>query len=231
MGQRLSAMRDERILVIEDEPMVAQVVERYLRRDGYDVLAVNDGDRALDYFKRFQPDLVLLDLMLPGMELCRQLRARSPTPVIMLTARGDELDKLLGLGLGADDYVTKPFSPRELAARLKAVLRRTNMGSPLDSEALRFGDLRINARTRSVEDGRQHIELTAREFDLLYYLVTRRCPSRRLKAGTSLPSSAIASISGEARSPTSNSSNVSRWVAATGGDKGWLSVRFVIVTR
>ena len=155
--------------------MVAEVVERYLRRDGYDVRVVHDGRAALDVFDRFQPDLVVLDLMLPGvdgMEVCRRVRAQGQTPVIMLTARGEEIDKLLGLELGADDYVTKPFSPRELAARVKAVLRRAGGGAQVDGDALRFGELRINGRTRAVEDRRGAVTLTAREFDLLFYLAS-----------------------------------------------------------
>src|SRR5712691_6295803 len=115
-------MGQERILVVEDEPMVAEVVERYLRRDGCEVSVVHEGDAALNAIDRFQPDLIVLDLMLPGvdgMEICRRVRARSSTPIIMLTARSEEVDKLVGLQVGADDYVTKPFSPRELVARVK----------------------------------------------------------------------------------------------------------------
>src|SRR5215216_5016684 len=123
-------MGEDRIRVVEDEPMVAEVVERYLRRDGHLVRVEHDGGAALAAVDEFQPDLIVLDLMLPGvdgLEVCRRVRARSETPVIMLTARGEELDKLVGLELGADDYVTKPFSPRELAARVKAVFRREQL--------------------------------------------------------------------------------------------------------
>ena len=168
-------MAEERVLVVEDEPMVAEVVERYLRRDGYTVSVVHDGDKAMDAFERFQPDLIVLDLMLPGLdgtEICRRVRARSQTSIIMLTARGEETDKIVGLGMGADDYVTKPFSPRELAARVKAVLRRAKNNVEADGDHLRFGDLRINGRTRKVEDHRGPIELTAREFDLLFHLAS-----------------------------------------------------------
>ena len=168
-------MAEERVLVVEDEPMVAEVVERYLRRDGYTVSVVHDGDKAMDAFERFQPDLIVLDLMLPGLdgtEICRRVRARSQTSIIMLTARGEETDKIVGLGMGADDYVTKPFSPRELAARVKAVLRRAKNNVEADVDHLRFGDLRINGRTRKVEDHRGPIELTAREFDLLFHLAS-----------------------------------------------------------
>jgi DNA-binding response OmpR family regulator len=166
----------ERILVVEDEAMVAEVVERYLRRDGHEVRVAHDGYAALDVFERFQPDLIVLDLMLPGidgMEVCRRVRERSQTPVIMLTARGQEIDKLHGLSIGADDYVTKPFSPRELAARVQAVLRRAHASSNGDGDAIVFDGLRINGRERTVEDGRGPVRLTAREFDLLYYLARR----------------------------------------------------------
>ena len=155
--------------------MVAEVVQRYLRRDGHEVQVVRDGNAALETFDRFQPDLIVLDVMLPGIdgfEVCRRVRARSQTPVIMLTARGEEIDKLVGLGLGADDYVTKPFSPRELAARVKAMLRRAAQHPQVEGELLRFDDLRINGGMRTVEDRRGSIELTAREFDLLFYLAS-----------------------------------------------------------
>ncbi len=165
----------QRILIVEDEPMVAEVVERYLRRDGHEVFIASDGHAALEAFERVRPDLLVLDLMLPGidgMEICRRVRARGETPVIMLTARGEEIDKLLGLSLGADDYLTKPFSPRELAARVTAVLRRTAGRTSPDGETLRFDGLRINGLTRTVADQRGPISLTAREFDLLLYLAS-----------------------------------------------------------
>jgi DNA-binding response OmpR family regulator len=165
----------ERVLIVEDEPMVAEVVQRYLSRDGYDVRVEHDGAAGLDAARQWQPDLVVLDLMLPrmpGIDVCRQLRADGDTPVIILTARGDEVDKLLGLHLGADDYVTKPFSPRELAARVRAVLRRSARSDSTagDAESLRHGSLHINARSRAVRDHRGPIDLTAREFDLLFHL-------------------------------------------------------------
>jgi DNA-binding response OmpR family regulator len=168
-------MSPGRILVVEDEPMVAEVVERYLRRDGYDVDVVHDGAAALLAFDTFRPDLMVLDLMLPeldGMEVCRFVRSRTETPIIMLTARGEEVDKIVGLELGADDYITKPFSPRELAARVRAVLRRTAQQPSVDGETLRFGELRINAANRRVDDAQGEICLTAREFDLLHFLAS-----------------------------------------------------------
>ena len=155
--------------------MVAEVVERYLRRDGYDVTIVHDGKAALDEFQTFAPDLVVLDLMLPkidGREVCRRIRSRSQTPVIMLTARGEEIDKLVGLELGADDYVTKPFSPRELVARVKAVLRRSGKRDDRDNDVLRFDDLEMSGSARTVENKNGPVHLTAREFDLLYFLAS-----------------------------------------------------------
>lgn len=168
-----------RVLVVEDEPMVAEVVERYLRRDGFEVKMADDGLQALELFRGWVPDLVILDLMLPqmdGLEVCRRMRAASETPIIMLTARGDEPDRLLGLGLGADDYVTKPFSPRELAARARAVLRRSAGAGAAAGEILRFGNLLVNGLSRKVEKDGRLIELTAKEFDLLFFLA--RQPGR-----------------------------------------------------
>jgi DNA-binding response OmpR family regulator len=155
--------------------MVAEVVERYLRRDGYDVGVVHDGRAALSAYDSFAPDLIVLDLMLPevdGIEVCRRVRERARTPIIMLTARSEEVDKLLGLEIGADDYVTKPFSPRELAARVKAVLRRGAGSAAANGDTLRFGNLRISASTRRVEGPSGDIALTAREFDLLHFLAS-----------------------------------------------------------
>ena len=159
------------ILVVEDEPMVAEVVERYLAHEGYRVEAVRDGDAAWAAFQRLQPDLVVLDVMLPGrdgFDLCRAIRGVSPAAVIMLTARTDEVDKLDALGLGADDYVTKPFSPRELVARAKAVLRRTKAAET--GATLRVGPVVLDGRRRSCRAPGGEIVLGAREFDLLWYL-------------------------------------------------------------
>jgi DNA-binding response OmpR family regulator len=166
----------ERILLVEDEAIMAEVVARYLGQAGYAVDVATTGPEALAIFHARQPRLVLLDVMLPGgidgFEICQQIRATARTPVIMLTARVEEVDKLLGLGLGADDYVTKPFSPRELVARVKAVLRRSaSVGHPSSADDdLVFGGLRINPATRTIANARGPAELTAREFDLLLYL-------------------------------------------------------------
>jgi DNA-binding response OmpR family regulator len=162
-----------RILVVEDEPMVAEVVERYLRRDGHDVTLAFDGESALQHFAKERADLVILDLMLPrldGSAVCRQIRARSDVPIIMLTARAEERDRLQGLDLGADDYVTKPFSPREVAARVRAVLRRTSHGE--SPRFLEYDGLQIDGRRRAVSVDGRAVALTAREFDILYHLAS-----------------------------------------------------------
>lgn len=160
-----------RILMVEDEPTVCDVVVRYLRREGYQVEAAGDGAEGLRMARLLQPDLVILDLMLPsldGLEVCRQLRATHEMPVIMLTAKTDESDVVTGLALGADDYVRKPFSPPELIARVKAVLRRGRASS--GASAVQFGELRIDATGRSACRGEVALELTAKEFDLLWHL-------------------------------------------------------------
>jgi len=167
---------NERILLIEDEAMVAEVVRRYLERDGYTVSHVSDGAAALSTAKAFAPDLVVLDVMLPhrdGLDILRDLRTDGPRPaVIMLTARDEEIDKILGLGLGADDYVAKPFSPGELVARIKAVLRRTSLSAVPAGTAQRLhvADLDIDLESRRVLRDGATIELTAREFDLLAHM-------------------------------------------------------------
>ena len=160
------------VLVVDDEPIVREVVVSYLQREGYRTLEAADGDRARALVESESPHLVVLDVMLPGtdgLELCRWIRARSALPVIMLTARGDEADRIVGLELGADDYVTKPFSPRELAARVRTVLRRSTREIP-KAERLDFDGLSVDARTRDVTRNGRVLSLTAREFDLLWFL-------------------------------------------------------------
>ena len=162
------------VLVVDDEPIVRDVVVRYLEREGYATLEAGDGDDARRLVERESPDLVVLDVMLPGtdgLELCRWIRARSELPVIMLTARGEEADRIVGLELGADDYVTKPFSPRELAARVRTVLRRSRSG-PLAAARLSFGGIALDAHTREVRKGEAEVRLTAKEFDLLWFLAS-----------------------------------------------------------
>jgi two-component system, OmpR family, response regulator ResD len=162
------------VLVVDDEPIVREVVVRYLEREGYKTLEAGDGDLARRLVEQHSPSLVVLDLMLPGidgLELCRWIRGRSDLPIIMLTARGEEADRIVGLELGADDYVTKPFSPRELATRVRTVLRRSTPEAKR-AERLAFGDLVIDARTREVTKARAELRLTVKEFDLLWFFAS-----------------------------------------------------------
>ena len=162
-----------RILVVDDEPTVREVVVHYLERDGYIVHQLDRGDLVEQAVATFQPDLIVLDIMLPGISGLDVLRSMGTTriPVIMLTARVEEADRVLGLELGADDYVTKPFSPRELVARVRTVLRRAQPPSDVD-ETLRFEDLVIERRSREVTIASGVVALTAKEFDLLAFLAT-----------------------------------------------------------
>jgi DNA-binding response OmpR family regulator len=165
---------DNQILVVEDEPSVGEVLQLYLRRAGYSVSIIKDGQKALAALQEALPALVVLDLMLPGVdgwEIIRQLRARSDVPVIMLTARREEIDRIAGLELGADDYVVKPFSPQELVSRVRAVLRRAHAPAAGErGQSLEFGELRIDPQSRLVSVAGLEKSLTAREFDLLYLL-------------------------------------------------------------
>jgi DNA-binding response OmpR family regulator len=162
------------ILVVEDEPSIGEVAALYLKRAGYQVTNVLDGEAALAALARQLPDLVVLDLMLPkidGYEITRWLRQQGDTPIIMLTARREEADRIAGLEMGADDYVVKPFSPQELVSRVRAVLRRTRGGlGPSGESPLAHGDLQIDPRTRLVVVAGKECALTAKEFDLLYLL-------------------------------------------------------------
>jgi two-component system response regulator ResD len=163
-----------RVLIVDDEPNIREVVGLYLRRDGHDVVSATDGEEAIEVFRAREPDLVVLDLALPkisGLEVCRRMRADRRVPLIMLTARGEEEERIVGLSLGADDYVVKPFSPRELAARVAAVLRRVEGASgSVDQRVLSFDELRIDPNTREVLVRGEPVTLTATEFDLLYRL-------------------------------------------------------------
>jgi DNA-binding response OmpR family regulator len=162
------------VLVVDDEPIVREVVVRYLQREGFRTLEAGDGHLARRLVEKHSPSLVVLDLMLPGvdgLELCRWIRSRSDLPVIMLTARGDEADRIVGLELGADDYVTKPFSPRELAARVRTVLRRAKP-EPTRDARLVFDDLVVDPSAREVLKQGEPLRLTAKEFDLLHFLAS-----------------------------------------------------------
>ena len=166
-------------LVVDDEPSLVRVVEGYLNKDGFDVRTAGDGETALTLARESEPDLVVLDLGLPGMdgvEVCRELRTFSRCYILMLTARADEVDVLIGLGVGADDYVTKPFSPRQLMARVGVLLRRprTGISAESDSEAQRtFGDLVIDPAAHEVRVGTSVVPLTRMEYDLLDVLSSR----------------------------------------------------------
>lgn len=166
-----------KILVVDDEPNIREVVGLYLRQDGHAVVVAADGEEALRLYRQARPDLVVLDLMLPGLsglEVCRRIQGERRVPLIMLTAKGEEEDRIVGLGVGADDYVVKPFSPRELVARVAAVLRRVNEASagPANGEVLSFGELQINPNTRIVTVQGDPVALTAREFDLLHHMAS-----------------------------------------------------------
>jgi DNA-binding response OmpR family regulator len=166
----------ELILVVDDEPNIIELARLYLEKEGFRVAEAAGGEEALRLFEEMSPALIVLDIMIPepdGWEVCRRIRSRSSLPIIMLTAREDEVDKVVGLELGADDYLTKPFSPRELVARVKAVLRRTRPVSE-SQEVLHAGDLVIDASRRRVTQGEREVELTPREFDLLYTLALNR---------------------------------------------------------
>jgi two-component system, OmpR family, alkaline phosphatase synthesis response regulator PhoP len=162
------------ILLVDDEPSIIQLARMYLERDGFQTTSAGDGEKALEAVERLKPALVVLDIMLPkldGLEVCRQLRGRgNPVPIIMLTARDEDIDKILGLELGADDYLTKPFNPRELVARVKAILRRMEREMPPDAVSLRLADLVIDATRHEVTLNDLPISLRAQEFDLLFAL-------------------------------------------------------------
>ena len=161
------------VVVVEDDPHIADLVDLYLRREGYRVLLAGDGEKGLEIFKQEDPWIVILDVGLPGTRdgfaVCREIRSRSSVPVLFLTARDDEVDRVLGLELGADDYLVKPFSPRELVARVRAILRRTREG-PAPQEVVTVGDLEVDLRRREARRSGAVVALTTREFDLLAFL-------------------------------------------------------------
>jgi DNA-binding response OmpR family regulator len=162
------------VLIVDDDPIVRDIVVRYLERDGFRTLTAADGDAARKVLEQASPSLVVLDVMLPGtdgLSLCRWIRASSDLPVILLTARGEEADRIVGLELGADDYVTKPFSPRELATRVRTVLRRASSTTPA-AERIEVGELRLDAASREVHRAGRALQLTVKEFDLLWFLAS-----------------------------------------------------------
>ncbi|MEL7672725.1 MAG: response regulator transcription factor [Chloroflexota bacterium] len=171
-------MAHELILLVDDEPHIVELARLYLQQEGFRVASAEDGLTALERARAQPPDLMVLDLMLPrldGWEVCKRIRAESDLPILMLTARDDDIDKIVGLELGADDYMTKPFNPRELVARVKAILRRTGprFAAP-DGQPLRAGNLTIDPARRVVTVGGRAVDLRAKEFDLLLALVENR---------------------------------------------------------
>jgi len=163
-------MAGERILVVDDEPNIVDLARMYLEKEGYRVESASDGAQALERIQAREPALIVLDLMLPevdGFEVCRRTRASSDVPIIMLTARDEDVDKIVGLELGADDYLTKPFNPRELVARVKAILRRRDSSMRPNDKPLHVADLTIDPARREVTVGGEPIEFRAKEFDLL----------------------------------------------------------------
>ena len=161
------------VVVVEDDPHIADLVDLYLRREGFRVLLAGDGEKGLELFKQSDPCFVILDVGLPGrkdgFDVCREIRSRGTVPVLFLTARDDEVDRVLGLEMGADDYLTKPFSPRELVARVRAILRRTQEG-PSPQEVITLGQLEVDLRRREVRQRGTAVSLTTREFDLIAFL-------------------------------------------------------------
>lgn len=170
-------MSNEKILIVEDEIDLAKMVGKYLKNEGFDINIANDGEEALDKFRSFKPQLVLLDIMLPkidGMELCRIIRSKSDVPVIMLSAKNGDIDKVLSLGLGADDYITKPFSAVELIARVKAHIRRyvkfPNTNCSAENNIIKINALKINIAAYTAEVNDKKLNLTSKEFKILSFL-------------------------------------------------------------
>ncbi len=172
------AAKAESILIVEDEPSIASFVSLYLKKAGYAVRAVESGEDALTEMSADPPSLVVLDLMLPGIdgiEVCRAIRKTSDVPILMLTARDEDVDKIIGLEVGADDYLTKPFNPRELVARVKSILRRAMPERrPVESAVIQHGDLTVDAGRREVRVGKDEVQLAPKEFDLLWELLDHR---------------------------------------------------------
>ena len=170
-------MAGELILVVDDEANILDLARLYLEREGYRVDEAMDGQQALDKIESLEPALVILDIMLPevdGFDVCRRVRAKSDVPIIMLTARDDDVDKIVGLEVGADDYMTKPFNPRELVARVKAILRRAESAPRRDDSPIHIGDLTIDPARREINVAGQAIETRTKEFDLLLTLVEHK---------------------------------------------------------
>ncbi len=203
----------EKILVVDDEVKIVRVVRAYLEREGYRVLEAHDGKEALEVARREKPELVVLDLMLPeisGWDVCRTLRQETSIPILMLTARDDDTDKIVGLELGADDYVTKPFNPKELVARVRAILRR--VGRQPVGETILSGDLRIDLQKREVLVGSKEVHLTPTEFDLLKVMAEH--PGRVFTRAQLLDTAAGVSFEGYDRAVDSHIKNLRQKIEA-----------------
>ena len=169
-------MMDKKILVIDDDTNICEMLKIYLENEGYEVKTANDGVEGINYFKMYDPDLVLLDIMMPkkdGKEVCREIREIAPKPVIMITAKGEVFDKVLGLELGADDYMVKPFDLKELSARIKAVLRRyQNYAAPNDDEVIKFENIEISLQKYELKLRGKSVDIPPKELELLYFLAS-----------------------------------------------------------
>ena len=169
-------MMDKKILVIDDDTNICEMLKIYLENEGYEVKTANDGVEGINYFKMYEPDLVLLDIMMPkkdGKEVCREIREIAPKPVIMITAKGEVFDKVLGLELGADDYMVKPFDLKELSARIKAVLRRyQNYTNPHDDEVIKFENIEISLQKYELKLRGRSVDIPPKELELLYFLAS-----------------------------------------------------------
>lgn len=162
-----------RILIVEDEPALANVVKDYLKNELFDVEICTEGDKAIEVFNKYRPSLLILDLMLPGMngyEICKNVRMTSVIPILILSAKTDEFDKVMGLNLGADDYLTKPFRPKELVARVNALIRRSQVFNKDNLEVIDVGDIRIFIKEYKVEKNNVNMDLSKKEFELLLFL-------------------------------------------------------------
>jgi DNA-binding response OmpR family regulator len=174
MVQGLQGMT-RRILLVDDEPSLQKMLLHALEREGFQVLVAADGEEALEAFKSYEPHLIILDIMLPkldGTEVCRRIRSQSDVPIIMLTARDDEIDRVVGLELGADDYVTKPFAVRELVARIRAIMRRVSVPAGQRQDELNYDSLKVSIPSRRVALGGEEVDLTYTEFELLVTLAS-----------------------------------------------------------
>ncbi|MHB8918523.1 MAG: response regulator transcription factor [Desulfocucumaceae bacterium] len=219
-------MKQMRLLLVDDEARIRELLREYLQKEGFQVEEAGNGREALEKTRAKAFDAVVLDIMMPGMdgmELCREIRKTSDVPIIMLTARGDEIDRVLGLEMGADDYIVKPFSPRELVARVKAILRRTTKGGPAGAPqaVIEAGDLRINEDTREVTIGGSPVSLTPKEYDLLLQLA--RHPGRVFTRDQLLEQVWGYDFFGEARTVDTHITRLREKMARVSGDHHYIA--------